>query len=115
MTFWLDAQFHPELAAWLGIRFGMVVKPLKEIGLRDASDRVIFDAATRFSGIVIITKDDDFAELAEHATTVASPQVMLVECGNLTNVETQAFLARYFDRALKQISAGVQLVRLTEE
>lgn len=114
MTFWLDAQFNPDLAAWLGSRFQITVKPVKEVGLRDASDKVIFDAATRFSEIVIITKDNDFADLAEQAATMSSPQVMLVECGNLTNVETQAFFARCFTRALAQIGAGAKLVRVLE-
>jgi predicted nuclease of predicted toxin-antitoxin system len=115
MIFWLDAQFNPDLAAWLGSRFGIIVKTLKEIGLRDASDEEIAGAARRFSEIVIITKDSDFAELIKREDALLFPRVMLVECGNLTKVETELFFARSFDRAYKQIVAGVQLVRVTDE
>jgi predicted nuclease of predicted toxin-antitoxin system len=41
MTFWLDAHLQPELAVWLGSRFKVFVKPLAEIGLRDADDDVL--------------------------------------------------------------------------
>ena len=60
MTFWLDAQLDPALAAWLGSRFGVIAKALREVGLRDAEDEELFDAARRFGGIVIVTKDADF-------------------------------------------------------
>ncbi len=36
MTFWLDAQLDPDLAAWLGSRFGIMAKHVKELALADA-------------------------------------------------------------------------------
>ena len=38
MTFWLDAHLDPKLSPWLGSRFKIVAKPLREIGLRDDED-----------------------------------------------------------------------------
>jgi predicted nuclease of predicted toxin-antitoxin system len=43
MTIWLDAHLDPELAPWLGIRFDVTAKPLREIGLRDADDIELFE------------------------------------------------------------------------
>jgi predicted nuclease of predicted toxin-antitoxin system len=62
MTFWIDAQLDPTLAEWLGSRFGVIAKALREVGLRDATDVELFEAAGRFKEIVIFTKDSDFPE-----------------------------------------------------
>jgi hypothetical protein len=48
MTFWLDAQLDPELAAWLGATFKVIAKTVREIGLRDATDEELFAAGGRF-------------------------------------------------------------------
>lgn len=44
VTFWLDAHLSPDLAAWLGARYGVIAKALNEIGLREADDDTIFAA-----------------------------------------------------------------------
>jgi len=56
MIFWIDAQLTPLLARWLQEEFGVVAYAVRELGLRDAKDRQIFDAA-RQAGAVVITKD----------------------------------------------------------
>ena len=56
MTFWLDAHLDPQLAPWLGSQFGVIVKTLAEIDLRDATDVELFAAARRFGSIVIVSK-----------------------------------------------------------
>jgi hypothetical protein len=46
MTLWLDAQLPPLLAAWINAQgWGIQAVAVREIGLRDASDPVIFQAA----------------------------------------------------------------------
>jgi predicted nuclease of predicted toxin-antitoxin system len=111
MTFWLDAHLDPDLAAWLGSRFGVTAKPLREIGLRDADDDVLFDAARRFGGIVIVTKDADFADFVRRRGS--PPQVLWLRCGNLSTVEMQLLLAREFPQALARLRAGEVLVEIT--
>jgi hypothetical protein len=65
MTLWLDAQLPPLLAAWIHAQnWGIKAVAVREIGLRDASDPVIFQAA-RAAGAVVITKDRDFIRLLE--------------------------------------------------
>ena len=56
MIFWIDAQLTPLLARWLQEEFGVVAYAVRELGLRDAKDRQIFDAA-RQAGAVVITND----------------------------------------------------------
>lgn len=64
MSFWVDAQISPHFAPWLSARFGVPAFALRDLGLRDATDRQIFEAA-RSTGepIVVITKDRDFSDL----------------------------------------------------
>jgi predicted nuclease of predicted toxin-antitoxin system len=111
MTFWLDAHLHPELAPWLGSRFKVVAKTLKEIGLRDADDPVLFDAARRFGSIVIMTKDDDFVELVERRG--APPQILWLTVGNVTKRELESILQAAFPRALEQLEAGAPIVEIS--
>lgn len=110
MTFWLDAHLDPDLAAWLGSQFGVVVKPLREIGLRDADDDVLYAAGRRFAGIVIVTKDADFAALGRRLG--APPQVLWLRCGNLTTIEMQAMLSRRFADAVRRLRAGEAIVEM---
>ena len=45
MTIWLDAHLPPKLALWVEYRYGVECKAVKELGLRDAKDMEIFEAA----------------------------------------------------------------------
>src|SRR6185437_13833969 len=90
VTFWIDAQLDPELAAWLGSQFGVIAKTLNEIDLRDATDVELFAAARRFSGIVIVSKDGDFADLVtQHGKP---PQVLWLRIPNMRTVKIQQLL-----------------------
>ena len=82
MICWIDAQLSPQLASWLATRFGVTAYAVRDLGLRDATDREIFDAV-RTAGAVVITKDRDFPELL--ARLGPPPQVIWVTCGNTSN------------------------------
>jgi predicted nuclease of predicted toxin-antitoxin system len=113
MIFWIDAHLHEDLASWLGVRFKVTAKYLREIGLRDEDDDVLVDAAKRFGDIVIITKDSDFAHYVR--TRGVPPQVLWLRCGNATKLEVQALLARKFEDALMQFQAGAAIVEITPD
>jgi predicted nuclease of predicted toxin-antitoxin system len=104
MTFWLDAQLPPGLAAWLGSHFGVVAKHLSETGLVDETDEVIFQAAGRFPNIVIVTKDVAFANWIKSAGP--PPCVVRVACGNMTLVQTQLYFRNRFGAALDALQGG---------
>jgi len=60
MKVWIDAQLPPAIAAWLQEQFDITVVHIRDIGLRDALDKDIFEAARKASAIVM-TKDSNFA------------------------------------------------------
>jgi predicted nuclease of predicted toxin-antitoxin system len=64
MILWIDAQLSPALALWLGATFEISALALRDLGLRDATDRAIFLAARR-AGATVVTKDGDFVRLLE--------------------------------------------------
>lgn len=110
VTFWLDAHFDPTLAAWMGATFKVMAKSLAEVGLRDAEDEPLFDAARRFSGIVIMTKDYDFVELVLRRG--APPQVAWVNIENCSTLELQARLTQSFPDAIRLLEGGDPLVEI---
>src|SRR5579884_1683868 len=112
MTFWIDAQLDPTLAEWLGSRFGVIAKALREVGLRDATDVELFEAAGRFKEIVIFTKDADFAELVNRRGK--PPQVLWLRCPNRATMEIQLLLTKKFPQALRRLEAGEPLVEIIE-
>lgn len=109
MIFWVDAQLPPRLAVWLGERFGVNAASLRKLGLRDATDRVIYEAA-RKPGIVLISKDIDFVDLVQVCGT--PPQLLWVTCGNVTNARLQEVFERVFPRALGLLGEGRDVVEI---
>jgi predicted nuclease of predicted toxin-antitoxin system len=110
MTFWLDAHLDPALCTWLGYKFKITAKALREIGLRDEEDIVLIQAAQRIGNIVIVTKDEDFSEYI--ATHGSPPQVLWLRCGNLSTLEMQAWLESEFPTALQRLQAGEACVEI---
>jgi len=86
MTFWLDAHLDPKLSPWLGSRFKIVTKPLREIGLRAADDDVIIAAARRLAPIVIISKDGGLAKKVQIRSATSGHLAALRKSLHLRNV-----------------------------
>ena len=63
MKIWIDAQISPEIAQWFILTHGIEAMPVKDLGLRNATDRNIFLAA-REAKAVLLTKDRDLVDLA---------------------------------------------------
>ena len=70
----------------------------------------VFEAARRFSAVVIVTKDKDFADLV--VARGMPPQVVWLRCGNLSTIELEALLAREFPEALRQLATGAPLIEI---
>lgn len=101
MIIWIDAQPPPSLAEWLNQKFGVEAYALRDLGLRDASDIVIFQTAKRI-GAVILTKDSDFVELAYRFGV--PPQILWLTCGNVTNQHLKIVIGSTFFDALKLLN-----------
>ena len=63
MKLWVDAQLSPLLAKWITENFATIqAVAVRDLGLRDAEDQVIFFSA-RTADATVMTKDSDFLEL----------------------------------------------------
>ena len=109
MTIWLDAQLSPAIAAWITEQSSVPVIALRELGLRDATDREIFFAA-RASDAIVMTKDSDFVRLLE--VNGSSPKVIWLTCGNTSNARLKEILGETLGKALELLQAGEQLVEI---
>lgn len=111
MRVWLDAQLPPGLCTWFESEYGLEAVAVRSLGLRDAKDSEIFQAA-RAAGVIIISKDADFCELVRRHGP--PPQVLWVTCGNTSNLALRQFLALTLRNALDLLEAGEPIVRLAE-
>ncbi|MEK6282317.1 MAG: DUF5615 family PIN-like protein [Acidobacteriota bacterium] len=110
MIFWIDAQLSPALAPWLASTFDVSALPLRDLGLRDASDREIFLAA-REKGAILVSKDADFIRLLE--TLGPPPQVVWITCGNTSNANLRIILAEALPRAIGLLERDEALVEIS--
>ena len=95
MRFLIDAQLPPALAKYL-VAKGHEAVHVQELGLRHATDSVIWREA--LSGqFVIVTKDEDFLLRSESASQ--SPSIVWIRKGNCNN----SALLNWFQPLLPQI------------
>lgn len=113
MNFWVDAQISPHFAPWLSTRFQVPACSVRDLGLRDASDRHIFDAARRAEApVVVITKDRDFSELViRHGPP---PQILWITCGNTSNARLRVIFEQLFAQAVALLQRGDVIVEITD-
>ncbi len=110
MVLWTDAHLSPALAPWVRTTFGVEAAPLRELGLRDAEDAVIF-AAARAAGAVLMTKDSDFVDLVtRHGPP---PQIVWLTSGNTTNAALRRILTGTWPRVAELLTAGEPLVEIS--
>ena len=110
MTIWVDAQLSPAIAAWIASTFKITALALRDIGLRDAEDVVIFEAA-KAQSIIFLTKDSDFVDLVARFGT--PPQIIWLTCGNTSNARLQEILTATLPEALKLLQSGESLVEIS--
>jgi predicted nuclease of predicted toxin-antitoxin system len=106
---WVDAQFSPAIAPWITGIFGVQAIAVRDLGLRDASDRQIFLAARR-EAAVVMTKDSDFVRLMDEMGS--PPQVIWVTCGNTSNVRLKEILSKTLPDAIALLDSGEKLVEI---
>jgi len=111
VTIWIDAQLSPALALWIVQTFGISAVALRDIGLRDGTDRQIFLAAKEQSTIVM-TKDADFVRLLE--ALGSPPQIIWITCGNTSNEYLRQLLRTALPRVLALLAEGESLVELSD-
>ena len=111
MIIWLDAQLPPSVAAWIRTTFGIDAQAVRDLGLRDANDPAIFQAA-RAAEAVVMTKDSDFVEMLKRLGP--PPKVLWVTCGNSSNAKLREILTRDLPSAITRLESGESLVEIED-
>ena len=75
MKLWLDAQLPPAVAEWIASSFGVECEHIRATPWAQADDLGIF-TGLRQAGQVIVTKDEDFADIVTRLDP--PPQVLCV-------------------------------------
>ena len=108
-TIWIDAHFSPAIATWINSTFKITAFALRDIGLRDAEDLEIFEAA-KTQEVIFMTKDSDFVDLVERQD--APPKIIWLTCGNTSNARLKEILSATLIDALEFLEAGEKLVEI---
>jgi len=109
MILWLDAHLPPAIAPWLAERFDVSCSGLRDLGLRDAADRKIYQEA-RLKGAVVVTRDADFILL--QAQSGPPPQIPWLTCGNTSKAKLKEIFAVSLAKALVLLEQGEPLVEI---
>ncbi|KKJ00674.1 DUF5615 family PIN-like protein [Prochlorothrix hollandica] len=109
-TIWIDAHLSPAIAIWITNTFGITALALRDLGLRDAEDPEIFEAA-KAQGVIFMTKDSDFVDLVERMGS--PPQIIWLTCGNTSNGRLMEILSSVLPETLKLLSSGEKLVEIS--
>ena len=108
---WIDAQLSPMLAVWVSETFAVSCKHVRELGLRNASDKEIFFEAKK-SDAIVITKDSDFQELL-HAYK-SPPKIIWLTCGNTSNARVKEILTSRLMEAIEILKTNCDLVEVSD-
>lgn len=110
MTIWVDAHLSPAVATWITSTFEIEAIALRDLGLRDAEDPEIFEAA-KANEAIVMTKDSDFVDLVDRLGI--PPQIIWLTCGNTSNVRLREILGKTLPSALKFLASGEKLVEIS--
>lgn len=110
MTIWTDAQLSPAIAIWISRNFPFSSIAVRDLGLRDATDLEIFQAAKR-ANVVVMTKDKDFINLLDRFGP--PPQVIWLTCGNTSNTKLQEILSPTLTEAIALFESGERIVEIS--
>ena len=111
MKLWIDAQLSPALARWITDHFPEIEAfALRDLGLRDAEDTEIFEAA-RQADAIVMSKDSDFVDLVNRLGP--PPQVVWVRCGNTSNAQMRVVLSSTLWAAAALLQQGEPLVEIS--
>jgi len=110
MRIWVDAQMSPVIATWISSNCAVSAVAIRDLGLRDAKDKEIFEAAKQEKAVVM-TKDSDFVLLLDKLGP--PPQVIWVTCGNTSNARLKEVLTNTLPKALDLLNSGEKLIEIS--
>ena len=110
MRIWVDAQMSPTIATWISSNYAVSAVAIRDLGLREAKDKEIFEAA-RQETAVVMTKDSDFVLLLDKLGP--PPQIIWVTCGNTSNARLKEVLTNTLPKTLDLLNLGEKLVEIS--
>lgn len=111
MKIWLDAQISPAIAQWLSSTHGVEASPVKDFGLRDATDRNLFLAA-REANAVVLTKDRDLVDLVIQLGQ--PPKILWLTCGNTSNATLKTMLDKAWPTIIALLESGEPVIEISD-
>ena len=109
-TIWIDAHLSPAIATWINNTFEDISAfALRDLGLRDAEDLEIFQAA-KAQEVIFMTKDSDFIDLVERKD--APPKIIWLTCGNTSNARLKEILSATLQNALELLQRSEKIVEI---
>ncbi|HLY59348.1 MAG TPA: DUF5615 family PIN-like protein [Terriglobia bacterium] len=109
MNIRLDAPLAPAVAQWIARQFGVTATALRDLNLRDSTDREVFLAA-RAVRAVVMTKDEDFVRLLEELGP--PPQINWLTCGNTSNARLKELFSASAAKTFELIEGGESLIEI---
>ena len=111
MKIWIDAQISPIIANWLNSTYKVDAVAVRDLRLRDATDRDIFYSA-REAQAIVLTKDRDLVDLVIQFGP--PPQILWITCGNTSNTKLKRILAQAWPSAITLLGAGEKIVEVCD-
>ena len=108
MTLVVDNQLPPALARFIQAELNFAAIHVIDIGLRDASDAEVWDYASRTAS-VLISKDEDFANLALHKPTA---RLIWLRIGNCRKAYLLELFRRKWPAILELFKDGADVVEV---
>ncbi len=103
--YWVDANLPPlGLATWLHEHFNVQAYHLFNFDMLTTSDEDIFAKAKKLGNIIIITKDEDFADLVIQRKF--PPFIIWITIGNVTNAILNKLIVDNFEEAVEKLLAS---------
>jgi len=107
---WIDAHLSPALAAWINRTYDDInAQSVRAVGLRDAEDEEIFQAA-RDANVIVMSKDNDFLNLLDRHGP--PPKVIWVTCGNTSNQRMRTILRQTLRPAVEMLDGSETIVEI---
>jgi len=109
MKIWLDAQLPTQLATWMSLECSVDALAMGDIGLWDATDKTILEAA-RKANALLISNDSDFVEMV--IRTHPPPKLIWLTCRNASNDAFKILLKAKLADLFLMLKRGDEIVEL---
>lgn len=110
---WLDMQLSPALAKWIVNEFGIKAISSYDLFINNEKDEIIFLSAKNKANVIILSKDNDFADLLDRL--LPPPKLIWLRMGNCPNSQMKLILKNTLAPAIKELlDTSTILIEITK-